>query len=35
MIVFVPSYSMVEKLKVELTDNGYMSKIYSKKAVYF
>lgn len=35
MIIFLPSYSVLEKIKIELTNSGAMSRLYSKKNIFF
>lgn len=35
VIVFVPSYAVLDKLKQELTNCGVMAKLYSLKSIFF
>jgi len=35
VIVFVPSYVFLEKIKQEFTSSGIMSKMYAKKSIFF
>lgn len=34
IVILLPSYSVLEKLKNQLSNNGFLSKIYAKKAIF-